>query len=93
MLPCTSPVPEVNQVNASVLVADSFAATTSSCNPAPEDVKAKLRDTLAAFTEKILNRVDHDVAGYDKAVSIFSKTVEKLPSTVDAALQKSLCSF
>ena len=92
-LPCISSVPEVNQVNASVMVADSIAATTPSSEPTPEDVKAKLRDTLAALTEKILKRVDYDVVGYDKALSIFSKTVEKLPSTVDAALQKSLCSF
>ena len=93
MLPCISSTPEINQVNTSVMEADSPAAITSSSETSPEDVKAKLRDTLAALTEKILNRVDHDVVGYGKAVSIFSKTVEKLPSTVDAALQKSLCSF
>ena len=93
MLPCISSTPEINQVNTSVMEADSPAAITSSSETAPEDVKAKLRDTLAALTEKILNTVDHDVVGYGKAVSIFSKTVEKLPSTVDAALQKSLCYF
>ena len=40
-----------------------------------------------------MKRIDHDSVGYSKAVAIFEKTVDKLPSTVDSALQKSLCSF
>ena len=59
----------------------------------PDDIKQKLKQTLAALADKIIMRVEHDPAGYGKAVGIFEKTVERLPKTGDSALQKSLCSF
>ena len=58
-----------------------------------EDVKAKLKQTLGALADKIMRRIEHDPVGYSKAVNIFGKSVEKLPYSVDSALQKSLCSF
>ena len=60
---------------------------------AAEDVKCKLKQTLAVLAAKIMARVEHDPAGYSKAVDIFGKTVERLPCSVDSLLQKSLCSF
>ena len=57
------------------------------------DVKTKLKKALDSLAEKVMKRIDHDSVGYSKAVAIFEKTVDKLPSTVDSALQKSLCSF
>ena len=59
----------------------------------PQDVKAKLKETLSVLADKIFARVEHDPVGYSKAVDLFSKSVEKLPISVDSALQKSLCSF
>lgn len=61
--------------------------------PSPDDIKEKLKQSLAALADKMMKRIEHDPVGYGKAVSIFEKTVEKLPHTVDSALQKSLCSF
>ena len=58
-----------------------------------EDVRAKLKRALDKLAEKINNRIDYDLSGYNKAVAIFEKTVDKLPCSVDSALQKSLCSF
>ena len=59
----------------------------------PKDVKNKLERTLKVLSDKLCGRIDSDPVGYAKAVSTFEKTVAKLPSKSDAALQKSLCSF
>ena len=56
-------------------------------------LRAKLKRALDKLAEKINNRIDYDLSGYNKAVAIFEKTVDKLPCSVDSALQKSLCSF
>ena len=58
-----------------------------------EILKIQLRNTLAKLEEKIGNRIDKDLNGYDKALDIFEKQVERLPETVDGALQNSLCTF
>ena len=42
--------------------------------------------------QKNYSRISHEPAGYEKAIEIFNKTVDKLPS-VDSALQKSICAF
>ena len=82
------PVPvESNELDTAADVPVSASDTTA------DNVKTKLMETLTALAEKIGGRVGNDVAGYSKAVNIFAKTVDKLPSTVDSALQKSLCSF
>ena len=59
----------------------------------PDDIKSKFKETVAALTEKVMARIDKDPTGYRKAVEIFEKTVKRLPSSVDTALKKSLCSF
>ena len=59
-----------------------------------EDVmKLKLKKALDNLAEKVIKRIEHDPTGYNKAIAMFEKTVEKLPSSVDSALQKTLCSF
>ena len=93
------PVPDsVNIINS-----EGAAPTTSEANPVeviinerstnPSDVKAKLIDSLSQLQAKLVARLDGDVAGYDKAVETFAKTVNKLPSTSDSSLQKALHTF
>ena len=48
---------------------------------------------MKKLENKIKQRIDSDPVGYNKAVDILNKTVDSLPATVDAALQKCLCSF
>ena len=55
--------------------------------------KENLEKTLKKLENKIKQRIDSDPVGYNKAVDILNKTVDSLPATVDAALQKCLCSF
>ena len=74
--------PEVNTVG----VDDERSIT-------PSDVKAKLINTLTQLQAKLVARLDNDVAGYDKAVETFAKTVNKLPATTDSSLQKALHTF
>ena len=58
-----------------------------------DDVKEKLRKVLQKLEDKIGARVEHDVSGYDRSLDILEKTIERLPSSADSALQKTLCSF
>ena len=55
--------------------------------------RENLEKTLKKLENKIKQRIDSDPVGYNKAVDILNKTVDSLPATVDAALQKCLCSF
>ena len=48
---------------------------------------------MTKLGDKLLCRIDQDPAGYNKALDIFNKTIDKLPANIDSALQKSLCSF
>ena len=58
-----------------------------------EDVKMKLQSVMSSLHEKLAARIQHDPAGYQKALTALEKSVQKLPSTVDSALQKSLYCF
>ena len=58
-----------------------------------EITKGNLEKTLKKLEHKIKQRIDSDPIGYSKAVDILTKTVDSLPASVDAALQKCLCSF
>ena len=58
-----------------------------------EELKDKLKNTLALLEGKIAQRIDKDIRGYEKALKIFEKHVERLPVTTDSALQNSLCKF
>ena len=58
-----------------------------------QELKEKLKNTLKVLSDKLCGRIDSDLVGYAKAISTFEKTVNKLPTKSDAALQKSLCSF
>ena len=58
-----------------------------------DEVKEKLRKVLKKLEDKIGVRVEHDVSGYDRSLDILEKTIDRLPSSVDSALQKTLCSF
>ena len=59
----------------------------------PEAVKQKVEYVLKRLRDKLLARIDQDPAGYNKALDVFGKTVDKLPATIDSALPKSLCAF
>ena len=87
---CESPVPVLSNNNDTEDAAGTSAPTY---DVVPEDIKTKFKETVAALTEKVMARIDKDPTGYRKAVEIFEKTVKRLPSSVDTALQKSLCSF
>ena len=58
-----------------------------------EAVKGKLKLAFNMLSDKLTSRLESDIEGYAKAVSVFEKTVQKLPSTSDSALQKCLHSF
>ena len=79
--PCLNPVADVG----------AHLQTQSEVNQ--QSVKEKLEVVFLKFQNKILSRVTQDPVGYGKALNIFEKTVDRLPATVDSALQKSLCSF
>ena len=59
----------------------------------PDIVKVKLQTVLNKLGDRLASRIEHDPSGYDKALDILNKTVDRLPLTVDSALQKTLCSF
>ena len=58
-----------------------------------EEVKTKLKRSLAVLEGKIGQRMDKDILGYENALKIFEKHVERLPATTDSALQNALCKF
>ena len=58
-----------------------------------ELLNTKLCDALDLLKDKIRERIDCDQLGYKKAVANFHKTVAKLLSKRDSALQKSLHTF
>ena len=55
-------------------------------------VKEILENVLKKLRAKLLSRIEHDPTGYNKALGILDKTVDRLP-VADSALQKTLCSF
>ena len=57
------------------------------------DVEKILESALTKLKEKIVSRIHNDPKGYKKALTIFDKSVDKVPATVDSSIQKSLCSF
>ena len=61
--------------------------------PNTNDIEMTLERALTSLKEKIKNRIAHDPSGYQKALKIFEKSVERLPSTVDSSLQKTLSTF
>ena len=58
-----------------------------------DELKMKLQSVMKNLHDKLAARIEHDPAGYEKAIASLEKSVQKLPSTVDSALQKSLHSF
>ena len=80
----TAPVSEEVSPNSAII--DESTAT-------PSNVKEKLIDALTQLKTKLVDRIDCDLAGYDKAVETFAKTVNKLPSKSDSSLQKALHTF
>jgi hypothetical protein len=59
----------------------------------PTVVHKKLDDVFNQLKSKFESRISEDPAGYDKALDAFQKTVLRLPTTSDSALQKCLHSF
>ena len=57
------------------------------------EVRQQLSTALLTLQNKISARIEEDPSGYKKAVADLQKTVDKLPSTRDSALQKCLHSF
>ena len=58
-----------------------------------DEVKVKLQSAINNLHEKIAARIEHDPEGYLKAIAALEKSVQKLPSSYDSALQKSLFIF
>ena len=57
------------------------------------EVKIKLETVMKHLHDKLAARIQHDPSGYEKALAAMDKTVQRLPSTVDSALQKCLYTF
>lgn len=58
-----------------------------------DEVQMKLQSVMDKLRDKLAARIGHDPAGYEKAIAVLEKSVDKLPATVDSALQKTLYSF
>ena len=58
-----------------------------------EEIKLRVRESLAKLENKICERIAYDKNGYEKALKIFEKHVENLSKTNDSAIQNSLCKF
>ena len=58
-----------------------------------EEIKLRLRESLAKLENQICERIANDKNGYEKALKIFEKHVENLPKTNDSAIQNSLCKY
>jgi hypothetical protein len=90
--PDQSPIPEVlppEQVMASTSTVDDRGPVTPVSS---DEVKLKLQSAMNNLHEKIAARIEHDPEGYLKAIAALEKSVQKLPSSSDSALQKSLAS-
>ena len=91
--PDVSAVPAV-QVHEQSTVSDHLVVDRDTVTPvSTEVVRLKLQSVMSALHDKLAARIEHDPAGYEKAIAALGKTVERLPSTVDSALQKSLHCF
>ena len=70
---------------------------TKSAENKSEQIKAlkeKLKKSMEAFRTNLETRIDEDIEGYNTAINIFSKQLNKLEKVKsDSALQKTLCSF
>jgi hypothetical protein len=62
-------------------------------SPPPDIVSKKLDNVINKLHNKLASRISYDPSGYEKALAVLEKTVEKLPDTVDTALQKCLYGF
>ena len=52
-----------------------------------EEIKLRVRESLAKLENKICERIAYDKNGYEKALKIFEKHVENLSKTNDSAIQ------
>ena len=89
-------VQHVEQIDIDELEEDSEMLQGDDLNRKEDKVeilKNQLKNTLAKLEQKIGNRIDQDIEGYEKALDIFEKQIERLPATTDGALQNSLCTF
>ena len=59
----------------------------------PDIISTKLATVMNKLHDKLAARISHDPTGYEKALAVLDRTVDKLPATVDTALQKVLYSF
>ena len=87
--------PNINtQLNANAEVQDFETSNQKVATITSDiDVKEKFVNTISHLQQKLFARIDSDLIGYSKAIEAFSKTVQKLPSTSDTALQKVLYGF
>ena len=53
----------------------------------------KLESILSKMRELYENRIPNDPEGYEKALNVFEKHIERLPKSNDAILQKAACTF
>ena len=58
-----------------------------------EAAKLKLNNTLQRINELYLERIPHDIGGYEKALKSLENHLSRFPKTNDAALQKALHNF
>ena len=52
-----------------------------------------MRNSLEKLEVKLGRRLDKDLKGYEKALDIFDKQIDRLPESTDGALQNSLSTF
>ena len=45
------------------------------------------------MSELYKNRIPNDPEGYEKALNVFEKHIDRLPKSNDAILQKAACTF
>ena len=57
------------------------------------EVQEKWNKVLEKLQKKIQDRISGDISGYEKAIEVFEKHVDRLPVSKDSVLQKSLSSF
>ena len=58
-----------------------------------ETAANKLKTILGKLEKLYIDRLDHDLAGYENALTIFEKRVDNLPKTGDERLKKAAINF
>ena len=88
-----SPLPVVPEYDGAHLPVVDSVSPDPPAVVSEDEVQMKLQSVMDKLRNKLAARIGHDPAGYEKAIAVLEKSVDKLPATVDSALQKTLYSF